>query len=164
MIKKKVLIATGGTGGHIFPAYGLAKHLMDSNYEVKLTTDSRGLKYLKNFSDVNLIKISSSPLIKKNIFSFLISINIITFSIIKSFFHLLLNRPSIIFGMGGYSSFPICIAASILKIKFIIYENNLILGKANKYLLPFAEKMFVSHKELEGVKKNMKKKFLKLGI
>ncbi len=163
MIRKKVLIATGGTGGHIFPAYGLAKHLMDSNYEVKLTTDSRGLKYLKNFSDVNLIKISSSPLIKKNIFSFLISINIITFSIIKSFFHLLLNRPSIIFGMGGYSSFPICIAASILKIKFIIYENNLILGKANKYLLPFAEKMFVSHKELEGVKKKYEKKIFEVG-
>ena len=49
--------------------------------------------------------------------------------------------------MGGYSSFPICIAASILRIKFIIYENNLIIGKANKYLLPFAEKNFVSYKE-----------------
>ena len=42
--------------------------------------------------------------------------------------------------MGGYSSFPICIAASILRIKFVIYENNLIIGKANKYLLPFAKK------------------------
>ena len=42
--------------------------------------------------------------------------------------------------MGGYASFPICIAASILKIDFIIYENNLIIGKANKFLLPFAKK------------------------
>ena len=38
--------------------------------------------------------------------------------------------------MGGYSSFPICLASKILKIPFIIYENNLMLGKANKYLLP----------------------------
>ena len=52
----------------------------------------------------------------------------------------MLNRPTIIFGMGGYSSFPICIAATILKIKFIVYENNLIIGKANSYLLPFAKK------------------------
>ena len=41
--------------------------------------------------------------------------------------------------MGGYASFPVCIAASLLRIKFIIYENNLIIGKTNKSLLPFAE-------------------------
>ena len=49
--------------------------------------------------------------------------------------------------MGGYSSFPVCIAAAILRIKFVIYENNLIIGKANKYLLPFAKKIFVSYKD-----------------
>ena len=42
-------------------------------------------------------------------------------------------------------------AAVILRIKFIIYENNLIVGKSNKYLLPFAEKIFVSHKEINGI-------------
>ena len=56
--------------------------------------------------------------------------------------------------------FPVCIVASILKIKFIIYENNLIIGKANKYLLPFANKVFVSYKELSGIKKNIFIKFL----
>ena len=55
--------------------------------------------------------------------------------------------------MGGYSSFPICIAAKILNIPFIIYENNLIIGKANKFLLPFAHKLFVSSLDLEGVEK-----------
>ena len=50
-------------------------------------------------------------------------------------YFLTLNRPNIVFGMGGYASFPICIAAAILKIKFILYENNLIVGKANKYLI-----------------------------
>ena len=49
--------------------------------------------------------------------------------------------------MGGYASFPICIAARILGIKLIIYENNLNNWKANKYLLPFAKKIFVSYKE-----------------
>ena len=64
--------------------------------------------------------------------------------------------------MGGYSSFPICIAASILRIKFIIYENNLILGKANKYLLPFAEKIFVSYKELEGIPEKYNNKIIEI--
>jgi len=65
--------------------------------------------------------------------------------------------------MGGYSSFPICIAASILRIKFVIYENNLIIGKANKYLLPFAKKIFVSNKELEGIKKKYNNKVIEIG-
>ena len=51
--------------------------------------------------------------------------------------------------MGGYSSFPICIAAYILRIKLVIYENNLVNGKTNKYLLPFAKKILVAFKDLE---------------
>ena len=65
--------------------------------------------------------------------------------------------------MGGYSSFPVCIAASILRIKFIIYENNLIIGKANRYLLPFANKIFVSYKELEGIADKYKNKVFEIG-
>ena len=76
---------------------------------------------------------------------------------------LFFNRPSIIFGMGGYSSFPVCVAAYILKIKFIIYENNLIIGKANKYLLPFAQKIFVSYKELEGISEKHNNKICEVG-
>ena len=163
MTKKKILIATGGTGGHIFPAYSLANYLIKENYSVKLTTDKRGLKYLKDYKNFNIIKIVSSPLIKKNILVLFFSVFTIVYAIIKSFFILLFNRPSIVFGMGGYSSFPICIAASILRIKFIIYENNLIIGKANKYLLPFANKIFVSYKELEGVSEKYRKKVFEIG-
>ena len=65
--------------------------------------------------------------------------------------------------MGGYSSFPICIAAAILRIKFVIYENNLIIGKANKYLLPFAKKIFVSYKDLEGIPKKYNNKIFEIG-
>ena len=64
--------------------------------------------------------------------------------------------------MGGYS-FPICIAATILKIKFIVYENNLIIGKANSYLLPFAKKFLFPYKELEGVPKKYEDKVFEIG-
>ena len=87
----------------------------------------------------------------------------IFYSIIKSIILLISKKPKIIFGMGGYASFPICIAASILKIKFITYENNLIIGKANKYLLPFCEKMFVSRKEIEGINEKYSKKIIEIG-
>jgi UDP-N-acetylglucosamine--N-acetylmuramyl-(pentapeptide) pyrophosphoryl-undecaprenol N-acetylglucosamine transferase len=164
MIKrKKIVIATGGTGGHVFPAYSLASYLLKNNYNVSITIDERGLKYLKDYKNLDLTKIPSSPLIKKNILKILISIFIILISVLKSLIFLLFNRPSIVFGMGGYSSFPICIAASILRIKFIIYENNLIIGKANKYLLPFAKKIFVSYKDLEGIPNNYDNKVIQIG-
>ena len=161
--KKKILIATGGTGGHVFPAYSLAMCFMKKSYNVKLTTDNRGFNYLKEYKNLNLIKIPSSPIIKKNIFTLIFSLSIILYSIIRSVIFLLLNRPSIIFGMGGYSSFPICIAATILKIKFVIYENNLIIGKANRYLLPFTKKILVSYKELEGIPNRYNYKIHEIG-
>ena len=88
---------------------------------------------------------------------------LILYSILRSLFFLIINRPKIIFGMGGYASFPICIAASILRIKFLIYENNLIIGKANKYLLPFAEKILISNKEIEGIHHKYKDKVIEIG-
>ena len=163
MIKKKILIATGGTGGHVFPAYSLATYLINKNFKVKITSDKRGLRYLKNYQNLDLIEISSSPIVKKNLIKLFISLFIIIFSIIKSLIFLTFNRPSLIFGMGGYSSFPICAAASILRIKFIIYENYMIIGKANKFLLPFADKVFVSYKELEGISVDYKNKVLEIG-
>ena len=163
MIKKKIIIATGGTGGHVFPAYSLANYLKNKNFSIKVTSDKRGFTYLKDYNNLNLVKISSSPLIKKNIFKLFNSIVIIFFSIIKSLLTLLFDRPSLVVGMGGYSSFPICFAAFILRVKFIIYENNLIIGKSNKYLLPFAKKIFVSYNELEGISAKYKDKVIEVG-
>ena len=159
----KILIAVGGTGGHVFPGCYLANHLINEKCEIKLVTDKRGYKYSKKFNNLDISILPSSPLRLKNIFSLLFSLLIIFFSIIISFFFLVFNRPSIIFGMGGYSSFPICLAATVLKIKFVIYENNLIIGKANKYLLPFAKKILVANKELEGIPNKYQNKTIEIG-
>ena len=160
---KKIIIATGGTGGHVFPAYCVAKHLFENNTNVTIISDRRGLKYLQNFNDIKVIEINSSTIFKKHIIEQLFSILIISFAILRSLLLLLINRPNLVFGMGGYSSFPVCIAAKILRIPFIIYENNLFIGKANKYLLPFAQKIFVSHKQLEGISEKYKKKISVIG-
>ena len=50
--KNKILIATGGTGGHIFPAYSLAKNFIKDNYLVEIITDKRGLKYLDKHKSI----------------------------------------------------------------------------------------------------------------
>ena len=123
-----------------------------------------GTFFLKNYKSFNVTVIPSSPLINKSIISIGFSTALILISVLRSLIFLIFNRPKIIFGMGGYASFPICIAAKILNIKFIIYENNLIIGKkANKYLLPFAEKIFVSYKELEGIPSKFNFKIFEIG-
>tara|TARA_B100000965_G_scaffold406151_1_gene443543 strand:+ start:84 stop:872 length:789 start_codon:yes stop_codon:yes gene_type:complete len=65
--------------------------------------------------------------------------------------------------MGGYSSFPVCIAARILNIPFIVYENNLSIGKTNRYLLPYCNKIFVSNNELKGIPEKYEKKICEIG-
>ena len=64
---EKILIATGGTGGHIFPAYCLAKNFLDKDIDVIVTSDARGIKYLKDFPQLKVIKINSSTINGKNL-------------------------------------------------------------------------------------------------
>ncbi len=161
--KIKALVAVGGTGGHVFPGYNLANHLSNSNYNVKLVTDRRGLKFIKDLRDLKVFVLPSSPFIKKNILSIFYSTLLIIYSVFRSIIFLIQQKPNIVFGMGGYASFPICVAAYILKIKFICYENNLVIGRANKILLPFAEKVLVSYNEVEGIQKKYLKKVIEIG-
>ncbi len=161
--KIETIIAVGGTGGHVIPGYNLAKHLNGKNFNINIVSDKRGCKFINKQNIFKVFILPSSPINTKNVLTFFISSIIILYSIFRSIFFLILNRPKIIFGMGGYASFPICIAASILKIKFLIYENNLIIGKANKYLLPFAEKILISHKEIEGINQKYEYKVVQIG-
>jgi UDP-N-acetylglucosamine--N-acetylmuramyl-(pentapeptide) pyrophosphoryl-undecaprenol N-acetylglucosamine transferase len=150
--KKKIIISTGGTGGHVFPAYSLAKNFIKEDYSVEIITDKRGLKYLNKHNNIKLTINNSATIFKKNIINLFFSTFIILFSYLKSLVILYKAKPIVVFGMGGYASFPICIAARTLSIPFIIYENNLQIGKSNKYLLPFASKIFISYQDIIGIK------------
>jgi len=163
IIKNKIIIATGGTGGHVFPAYSLAKNFIKNNYSVEIITDERGLKYLDKHKDINFILNNSTTIFKKNIINSFLSVFIIFFSYVKSLVILYKAKPMLVFGMGGYASFPVCIAARTLNIPFIVYENNIQIGKSNMYLLPFALKIFVSYRDLVGVKNKYSHKVIYTG-
>ncbi len=160
---KKIVIATGGTGGHIFPAYSLAKHFIGKKINVTMTSDERGLRFLKDLSDIKITKIQSSTIFKKSLFELIVSIFIIPFSVCKSIIFLIKEKPNLVFGMGGYSSFPVCMASKIIGIPIIIYENNLYIGKTNRYLLKFAKKIFISTMELQGIPEKFKNKICVVG-
>ena len=118
--KSKIIIATGGTGGHIFPAYSLAKNFIKNNYLVEIVTDKRGLQYLDKHKDIKFILNNSATIFKKNIINSFFSVFTIFFSYIKSLVVLYKTEPMVVFGMGGNAYFPICMAARKLNIPFII--------------------------------------------
>lgn len=156
---KYIVIAAGGTGGHIFPALGLANYLNSVGFNTVLTSDKRGIKFIDNSLIKNTKIIEGTSLNKKMFVSFFK----IFIAILKSLVFLVIKRPKFIFGMGGYASFPLCFSAIILRIPFIIYENNILMGKANRYLTPFAKKIFVAYEEVEGVNQKYSKKIVITG-
>ncbi len=160
--KKKILISTGGTGGHVFPALSLGKFLSKNGFLVTITTDERGYRFLKDLKKIELKIINSSPVLL-NFIKFFVSLAKILIAFFHSVLFLKKNKPKIIFGMGGYASFPVCLAGWLLRIPFIIYESNLVLGKANKHLLPFAKKIFVSYNKLEGIHNKYLDKTVEIG-
>ena len=137
---KKILIATGGTGGHVFPSIALMEFLEKESYEVIFTTDKRGKKYFNQIKKNTIYTLPMVSFNKKNLFSFLIFSVKLIFSIFYSIIIMIKHKPITIFGIGGYASFPSCLVAKILGIKLIIYENNIVAGKTNKFLSKLSNK------------------------
>ena len=153
-MKSKILISTGGSGGHVLPAITIYDHLK-SNYETLISTDLRGLRYLdkENYKHiiVNTPKFNNLLLFP---FSFL---KVITLTL-KSLIILKKENISILISTGGYMSLPLCLAAKILSIKIYLIEPNMVLGRANKFFLYFAKKLICYSKELINLPKKYEHK------
>ncbi len=155
---KKILIATGGSGGHVIPSLSIYDILKD-DFEVKIVTDLRGSKYINedhyNFSLIDVPNLYSNIL--------LLPYNLIKFciSILKSYKYLKLNNFNILISTGGYMSLPLCLASNLLNIKIYIFEPNSVIGRVNKLTLSFAKKIICYDANLKGIsKKFLNKIFL----
>ena len=136
---KKILISTGGSGGHVVPATILHEHLKDK-FHVSMSTDYRGTKFLdKNKYDLEIFNIIP---ISKNIFLLPFQFFLIIYLIIKSIFFLRKRKIDILISTGGYMSLPLCLASKILNIKIFLFEPNMVLGRSNKFFIKSCEKIF----------------------
>ena len=108
--KNKIVIDTGGTGGHIFTSVSLSNFL-SKDYQVEFITDKRGLNYFDKNKNFNVNVINSSPIFSKNIFKVILGLIKFFFTTTSSLSLLIKLKPKLIIGMGGYSSVGVCLAA-----------------------------------------------------
>ena len=153
-MKSKILISTGGSGGHVIPAITMHDHLKE-NYDILISSDVRGLKYLDDKFYKTLI--IDTP--KLNNFILLpLSILKVIFLTLKSLILLKKEEIQILISTGGYMSLPLCIAARILNIKIYLLEPNMVIGRANKFFLKFCKKIICYAENIIGFPKEYKNK------
>ena len=156
-MKKKVLISTGGSGGHVIPALIFHEHLKD-NFDVCLSSDRRGMQYLKR--EKYKVKIINTPKFTKNFFLLPFKIFLILYLTLKSLFFLKKEKIDILISTGGYMSLPLCLASKILKIKIFLFEPNMVIGKANRLFLSFCKKIICYSDTIINFPKKFQKKIV----
>jgi UDP-N-acetylglucosamine--N-acetylmuramyl-(pentapeptide) pyrophosphoryl-undecaprenol N-acetylglucosamine transferase len=164
MSKKFILLTAGGTGGHIFPAESLAEKLLTQGYRLGFMTDKRGKHYGGLLSKIDLFLVRSAGLAGRSIIAKMRALFDLVIGIVQALWILYSDKPKVIIGFGGYASFPCLIAAIILNIPFILHEQNAVLGRANRFLAPFATLIALSYPKVKFVKKKWENKCIFVGM
>ena len=147
-MKQRILISTGGSGGHVVPATVLYEHLKNK-FHVSMSTDYRGMKFLdKNKYNLEIFNINP---ISKNIFLLPFQLFLIIYLILKSIFFLRKRKIDVLISTGGYMSLPLCLASKILNIKLFLFEPNMVLGRSNKFFIKACEKIFCYSNKIKNL-------------
>ncbi|MDA7714461.1 UDP-N-acetylglucosamine--N-acetylmuramyl-(pentapeptide) pyrophosphoryl-undecaprenol N-acetylglucosamine transferase [Candidatus Pelagibacter sp.] len=154
---KKILISTGGSGGHVVPATILYDHLKDQ-FDVLITCDKRGVKFL-NQSDYNLKILNVNPM-PKNLFFIPFQFFLMLVLFIKSFFFLKKNKIDILISTGGYMSLPLCLASKLLNIKLFLFEPNIVIGRSNKFFVNYCKNIFCYSDKVKNLPEKCKSKII----
>ncbi len=158
-MKKNILIATGGSGGHIMPAL-VFYDLLNKKFKSFISTDVRGLNYM-NKKKYNP-KIINTPQIFNSFFLFPFKIILIFYLIIQCIFFLKKHKIEVVFSTGGYAPIPLCLASIFLDKRLYIYEPNHVIGKSNKLFLRYCHKIFCHSAKIKLLPKKFKHKIVLL--
>jgi UDP-N-acetylglucosamine--N-acetylmuramyl-(pentapeptide) pyrophosphoryl-undecaprenol N-acetylglucosamine transferase len=136
MASSGVLVAAGGTGGHLFPAEALAAALAKRNVTVGLLTDARAARHAGTFAADTVHVIPSATIRGRDPLSLAKTGGLLGYGTLKAWLMLPRLRPAIVVGFGGYPTVPPLLAASLRGIPTLIHEQNAVMGRANRFLAP----------------------------
>lgn len=146
-----VLIAAGGTGGHLFPAEALAIALRDLGVRVVLATDGRVGEIATSFPAERVVEIpsgtpSGGSVLHKGLAALRLARGVLAaLRLVRSL------RPNCVVGFGGYPTVPPVFAAATLQVPTVIHEQNGVIGRANKFLLSRVTAIATGFPRVKGI-------------
>ena len=132
--KPVIALASGGTGGHMFPASSLANELLSRGYKVLLLTDTRGMAYAHLFNKCMVECIESSSPMQGGLSQRFTSV----LALLKGSFiarrKIKKHKAKAVVGFGGYASLPAILGARLLGLPYGLHEQNAVFGRVNRVL------------------------------
>ncbi len=149
----RIIIAGGGTGGHLFPAIAIAQEFMAKDPENKVIFVSTGNPFelsVLNKAGFILEKITAEGIKGRGLLRQLRSMWKIPMGIVESIRIIKIFKPDLVMGVGSYAAGPVGIGAWFMRKKLILHEQNILPGITNRILSRFADRIYVSFKNTEA--------------
>ena len=132
-----LLIAAGGTGGHMFPAQALAEAMVSRGWRVALSTDERGARYAGGFPAAVVVQVLSSATFARGGVLAKLAVPVrIAGGVLVALWSQWREKPAVVVGFGGYPTIPALTAAWVLRRPRMIHEQNGVLGRVNQFFAP----------------------------
>lgn len=165
-VKMKIWIATGGTGGHVFPALSVATELAKRGHKITISSDGRVLNMVKEGKPktAKMVFVWASGVGAKSKIKQMIALMKIGFSAVALTLRFIFNRPDRLVAFGGYASVPAVFAAHLWKIPTYLHEQNAAIGRANKFALRWVKTLMTSFQTVDGLPKQTGVKVVYTGL
>ncbi len=131
---RPILLATGGTGGHVFPAQALAGALIDAGHRIALITDRRATAMDGPLQHADAYRVNAAGISGRNILRKIAAVARLGIGYFQARDIIRRIDPKVVVGFGSYASVPAMAAAIRLHHATVIHEQNAILGRANRFL------------------------------
>lgn len=149
----RALITGGGTGGHFYPALSVMQKLREAstNNEIYYLGTGHGLesKLVLDYEWINFIAITVRGLSRQSTWRLLLGLVLLPVGMVQGLYVVLRYRPDVIYGTGGYASFPVGFWGAVLRIPVVIHELNVKPGLTNRLLAPIVAAIAISFRETE---------------
>ena len=152
-----IVLAAGGTGGHLFPAQALAGELVRRGKRIVVMTDRRGRGFTDAFPGARIEIVPSAAFSDRSFLGLVAAPFEIAAGIVMSLVKLARIRPKAVIGFGGYPSVPVMVAACLARYPTAILAPDAVLGRANRLVADYVRAIAANFPLVRFVPKNMAK-------